>query len=78
MLCIGCLGQWAQLRRKNSNMVEIFSTSPYLIQEYDPNTGHRHHSDTETGPPLTAMEKCLDVHEIRGLDSSDSSRGREA
>ena len=29
-LCIGCLGQWAEVRRENSNMQEFFCTSLYI------------------------------------------------
>ena len=29
-LCIGCLGQWAEVRRENSNMQEFFCTTLYI------------------------------------------------
>ena len=30
-LCIGCLSEWAGVRREYSNMQEIFSTTLYLV-----------------------------------------------
>merc|ERR1712117_597546 len=30
-LCIGCLGQWAERGRENSNMQEFFRTPLYLF-----------------------------------------------
>ena len=32
-LCIGCLSQWAEVGRENSNMQEFFCTTLYIRKE---------------------------------------------
>ena len=34
-LCIGCLGQWAERGRENSNMQEFFRTTLYATIAFD-------------------------------------------